>query len=170
MTRWWLGPVFGGVLVVLAGGLATWWQESRKPESVHFHAAFQVYVDGQQVDFSADRYMQVEPCGEEHQPTPEEQQLEKAHLHDRVGDVVHVHQPGSTWADLFRNLGYGLAGPVSAYRGDQAVADILHQAILPDERVLIVQGPLEDRESKIAALPTVERLREVEQASETCGS
>ena len=54
--------------------------------------------------------MHIEPCrDEEHEKEKKdakEIQLEKAHLHDMIGDVVHVHYKGTRWKDLFANLNY----------------------------------------------------------------
>ena len=71
----------------------------------HFHANFAIFVDGQRLDLSGDRYMEeVGACGvsELVQPT------ERVHLHNHDQDVVHVHHGGVTWDHLLINLGLGL--------------------------------------------------------------
>lgn len=62
-------------------------------KEVHFHAGFLVYVDGKLQDFSGDIYMSPNVCRKpDVRLSSEEEQMEKAHLHDGVGDVVHVHR------------------------------------------------------------------------------
>lgn len=75
---------------------------------VHFHAGFVVFEHNQKLDFSDNKYMYIKPCvanGKEEEG-PENEQMEKAHLHDGVGDVVHIEARGATWLDLFTNIGY----------------------------------------------------------------
>src|ERR1700730_17097255 len=74
-----------------------------KPKPVHFHAGFQVYVDDKLQDFSDFKYMHEAPCTVNGKPLTNnhvDEQIEKAHLHDQIGDVVHVHRLGATWSDL----------------------------------------------------------------------
>jgi len=83
--------VLAGVVVGLIG-IGGWWV-TRKPTKIHYHAGFQVYVDGVKQDFSADKYMKVDPCTIAPK-TAADVQLDKGHLHDKVGDVVHIHTTG----------------------------------------------------------------------------
>ena len=39
----------------------------------------------------------------------EDKQLEKAHLHDLIGTVAHIHRENATWRDLFKNIGYSVS-------------------------------------------------------------
>ncbi len=75
-----------------------------KPKDLHFHAGFQVYVDDKLQDFSDNKYMDETPCTKNGKPLPDvkvDDQLEKAHMHDHKGYIVHVHRKGSNWSDLF---------------------------------------------------------------------
>lgn len=76
------------------------------PEAVHHHANFAVFVDGERLDLSGERYMEdVAACaasGENLRPQ------DRIHLHNGDQDVVHVHHVGTTWGHLFANLGLGL--------------------------------------------------------------
>ncbi len=140
-------------------------------DEVHHHAAFSIYVDGAKVDFSDLKYTHVEPCTneEEHEPlSAEEEQLERAHLHDLVGDVVHVHRPGVVWGDLFENLSYEFGAPPVGYVDGTQIDDILNRPIEPDQRVLFVIGALADPAAAQAALPTVDYIRQAEAAGESC--
>ncbi len=90
-------------LVLLVAIANFYFQDAGIQHETHLHAGFQVYVDGVKQDFSDYQYMEIQPCGitDYGEKTPEEQQLEKAHLHDGVGDVVHVHRAGATWGGPF---------------------------------------------------------------------
>lgn len=141
--------------------------EVKSEEDVHYHSGFIVYYEGGRVDFTDWRYMHIEPCGEEHEEGPEAEQEEKAHLHDEVGDVVHVHRNGAVWRDLFVNIGYEMDEGVVGYVNGQTVENILDKPIVADESVMFVVGSEEgvDLSEEI----TTERIREVEAMSESCG-
>ena len=101
MTRPALLLVSGMVLGALALGIAR--LLALPPEHVtHYHANFAVFVDGQRLDLSADRFMEdVSKC----KADPAQQDPpDRAHLHGRDHDVVHVHAPATSWANLFTNL------------------------------------------------------------------
>ena len=140
-------------------------------EQVHYHAIFEVYVNDELQDYSDFRYMEFEPCGEDHiGQTPDEVQLEKAHLHDFVDDVVHVHISGATWGDLFKNIRVELQQPLTAYEDGKVVENILEKPIKQDSRVLLITGSGAGAEDKLSKMPEIEYLREVESQSELCGS
>jgi hypothetical protein len=99
----------GGILIGVVAGIvligftrfafATW------PHPVHFHANWSVYVDGERLDLSADRYMEdVLACagGEHVHPA------ERVHMHNGVDHVVHVHHEGVAWGHLLLNLGFAV--------------------------------------------------------------
>lgn len=136
-------------------------------EDIHYHAGFIVYEDGQRVDLSVWKYMHIEPCGEEHEEGPETEQEEKAHLHDSVGDVVHVHRSGAVWSDLFVNIGYEIDENVVGYVDGQSVEDILSKPIVEGESVLFVTGSDEGVDLKQSV--SDERIQEVSMMSESCG-
>jgi hypothetical protein len=76
------------------------------PPSVHYHANWAVFVDGQRLDLSGNRYMEevfqcaVDPLAQ----TP----VTRVHMHENNQDVVHVHAPGVAWGHLLANLGFGI--------------------------------------------------------------
>jgi len=138
----------------------------------HIHAGFIVVKDGQLQDFSDPMYMKIEPCAlDSHDDlTPEEQQLEKAHLHDGVGDVVHVHREGATWGDLFENAGISFDEDLITYiNGNPYEGNIYNKEIESYESLVIFEGdePL-DKESYLDQSITRERIEEVEKISESC--
>ncbi len=76
------------------------------PEATHFHANWAIYVDGERLDLSDQRYMEeVSSCYTvEGDVTPQS----RVHMHEGNHDVVHVHHRGVTWGHLAGNLGIGL--------------------------------------------------------------
>lgn len=159
-----------GIPAVLALAAVVIVRSQTEPE-IHYHAAFLVSDGGTIVNFSGDQYMHHDPCttGAKRTLTAKEEQEERAHLHDNVGDVVHVHRAGTVWRDLFINLNYDIPETVHAYRNGQLIDGILDQTIRPDERMLFVTGPDEQLQEHLMQLPTVENIRAIEARSETCG-
>lgn len=141
-------------------------------EKVHFHAGFKVFQGDEQVDFSDLKYMSISPCSdEEHgreELTPEEQQKEKVHLHDGIGDVAHIHQPDVRWRDLFLNIGYPIDEQVTAYVNSEQIENILDKPIEPFESVIFLQGENSRVDEKIGNPVTREYIDETGKKSETC--
>lgn len=163
-----LGVVVGIVIAAAANV-----KNDEFAEVPHYHAGFQVYVDNELQDFSDLKYMKMDPCGDAHEVTASvaEEQLEKAHLHDMNGDVVHVHRDVATWADLFQNMEYDVpAGSLVTYVDGQLVeGDIMDDQIYADESVIFFFGTNDDIAGKLADAVTIERIQEVESLSEDCG-
>lgn len=142
------------------------------PKKVHYHAGFQVYVDEKFQDFSSQKYMKEVPCtvsgGKENHE--EDIQLEKAHLHDKVGNVVHVERAGAKWNDLFVNIGYTipkdetLLGLVNGKRVD----NILNYPIRPYDSVIFILG----KPGKVNVLlkkgVTIDQIKKAEKQGESC--
>lgn len=103
-NRWFIGiaSLLLGALVILGIRFVTY-----KPDDVHYHANFAVYIDGQQEKFKgAQYYTDTETCTESKAMTP----TERAHMHDNVNSVVHVEDHAVTWGQFFANLGWSI-GP-----------------------------------------------------------
>ena len=140
---------------------------------VHNHAGFQMYVDGVKQDFSNFKYMSFKPCGsEEKELTKEEEQLEKAHLHDGVGDVVHVHREGATWGDLVQNINFQFdkSKDIKGYTDSEIIDDILNREIKDLESVIIVIGEQSNATEYITNRVSPEAITRVENSSELCGA
>jgi hypothetical protein len=70
---------------------------------IHYHANFAVFVDGERLPFdNFTFYEEVASCGGEGKDNPRI----RAHMHDQIGHVVHVHDNGATWGHFFANIGY----------------------------------------------------------------
>src|SRR3989344_6791336 len=114
------------LFLIIFAGFFILQKQNQKEKEIHYHAGFQVYFDGKLQDFSGAKYMTVNPCGEE-ENGQENEQLEKAHHHDGVGDVVHVETEGAKWLDLFKNIRFNSdsSNPVEGYVNGKRVGNIL---------------------------------------------
>ncbi len=143
----------------------------RSEESVHYHAGFRVYIDGALQDYSDYKYMHFAPCSE-HEETRSlaEEQMEKAHLHDGVGDVVHVHRADAVWRDLFTNIQVELPkdktfkGFINGIEND----DILDAPVKGYNTAIFVVGSSDA--SHDTELVSIDYIKEMEAKSELCGS
>lgn len=73
------------------------------PDHTHYHANFQVYINGQREQFKdAAYYEDVATCSAYSNLTPKE----RAHMHGEVNDVIHVHDHAVTWGQFFTNIGW----------------------------------------------------------------
>lgn len=87
-----------GILALLGVRLATY-----NPKHTHYHANFAVYINGQREEFKDPKYYQeVAVCAAYDNLTP----IERAHMHNNVNDVAHVHDDAVTWGQFFENLGW----------------------------------------------------------------
>ncbi len=140
-------------------------------EHVHDHAGFVVYIDGVKQDYSNYKYMNFVPCSEhDTKKSKVEEQIEKAHLHDSVGDVVHTHRSGAVWGDLFTNIQalFPDDKPMRAYVDGREVANIMETSITPYSSVVITYGSSDDPTNLERV--SLEHIKEVEAKSELCGT
>lgn len=169
------------VLAVLVGAFVMKSQKVEDPQAgaVHFHAGFQIYnEDGARLDFSGMEYMEIAPCG-----PGDLHEDDTVHLHNGVGDVVHVHHAYMTWKNLLEYLqargqllpsamgeptsSLGLTGFVNK----EEVPDIRFYPIKPHDSVVIIVGNLgPDYLSKLEKRVTIEHIKEAEAQKENCGS
>lgn len=112
-------------------------------EKIHYHSGFIVFENGKKLDFSDNKYMFIKPCtidGEEDEST-EDSQLEKAHLHDNVGDVVHIEEEGAVWGDLFTNIKFPVDySKVTGYINGYEEKDFQNQPINSDDSLVLFIG------------------------------
>ncbi len=94
-----------GALVILGIRFFTY-----MPETVHYHANFAVYVNGQREQFNGPRYyeetdiLSMSTCTAGTAENPNE----RAHMHDSINNVVHVEDHLVTWGNFFQNLHWGI--------------------------------------------------------------
>ncbi len=168
------------VVVILLLGVLVWfgWRVKEtlfKEKPVHLHAGFMVVKNNKQEDFSDPKYMLISPCttetGEDHEETKEHMRLEKAHLHDEVGDVVHVENGGAIWKDLFINIGYELNyTDVEAYINGNKVANFQNLPIKANDSLVVFIGKDNDMGKFLAQRVTEKHIQEVGKKSEDCGT
>ena len=91
------GFAAGGLLILLVRFV------TYSPERVHYHANLAVYVNGQREQFKdAFYYEEVGSCTADKTMTPNQ----RAHMHDNINGLVHVHDHAVTWNNFFENLGW----------------------------------------------------------------
>lgn len=152
----WVDVGAGVVLGVLGLGVARF-VFVPPPEAVHHHANFAVFIDGERLDLSGDRYMQdVASCSSDPNGVLPE---DRVHLHNNDMDVVHVHHAGATWGHLMANLGFGLgdgylftADGRRYFAGEEGrnitfiingfqVPSVQNREIRSEDRLVVVVGP-----------------------------
>ncbi|HVC36396.1 MAG TPA: hypothetical protein VNE40_03055 [Candidatus Dormibacteraeota bacterium] len=92
-----------GLLVIMAIRFVSY-----NPPHIHYHANFAVYINGQRQEFSGPEYYQgVAVCSATNDITLPQ---ERAHMHDNINSVIHIHDHAVTWGQFFENLGW-FVGP-----------------------------------------------------------
>ena len=67
----------------------------------HFHANFAMYIEGERVDFSDDKYMEdIAACGIGGVIYPSH----RAHLHENNGETIHIHHEWVSFGHFFSNI------------------------------------------------------------------
>jgi hypothetical protein len=88
-----------GALVVLGVRFFTY----SGPQQAHYHANFALFINGQREEFKDPSYYQeVTACEVSGTIKP----VQRAHMHDSINSLVHVHDQGVTWGQFFENLGW----------------------------------------------------------------
>lgn len=163
--------LFSLVTAIVASVLVYKLQPQDNNHPIHYHAGFVVFVDGVRQDYTDFKYMNFIPCSEHtNKKTPEEEQIEKAHLHDSIGDVVHVHREEAYWKDLFKNIKVTFPdnAPIVAYRDETKIENILNEPITPDDSIVIIVG--DETKVKTYDYVTRDHIKDVESQSELCGA
>jgi len=78
-----------------------------KPDVVHYHANFAVYVNGKQEQFKGMQYYE-ETAAQVCTLAKVDDPAERAHMHDNINNVVHVEDHLVTWGNFFQNLNWGI--------------------------------------------------------------
>ncbi|MEN9327929.1 MAG: hypothetical protein RI947_737 [Candidatus Parcubacteria bacterium] len=166
-TRFWI--ILTILLAAIVGGIY-YYKSRTKP--VHYHAGFRVYIDGKFQDFSGFKYMRISPCGKSENHRIGDKQIEKAHLHDGNGDVVHIHRKDPIWQDLFTNLKFTIptSKNVVGYINGKKVNNILQQTIKSYDSVNIVIGTPVSNTDLRKNMVSKKRMQEVETQSEYCAT
>lgn len=137
-------------------------------KKIHYHAGFVVFQNNKKIDFSDNKYMNIRPCTKDDDAVKEDPQLEKAHLHDNVGDVVHVEHVDALWKDLFTNLHYPIDyTKTTAYINGEKVSNFQSQTIHPYDSIVIFIDKNDAKYIKEAVKK--EHIIQIENKSESCG-
>jgi hypothetical protein len=96
------------IAVILAYVVQTLWPVAPafNPDPNHNHADFAVWVNGKELDFSADQYMSGSST--DASTHPESGPRQYLHLHDGNGHVIHRHKPGMTLGNFFSSIGFNM--------------------------------------------------------------
>ncbi|MFQ5550594.1 MAG: hypothetical protein ACE5FJ_05105 [Gemmatimonadales bacterium] len=148
-----LGGAVTGFLLI---GILRFFMMPLPPEPIHYHANFALVINGESFDFAQERYMQdVQAC----KVNPDDVlPVERAHMHELVPDVAHIHADGVTWGHFFANVGFTIGDDfVFTDRGDryfnddmnrlkfvlngEQVASIVNREVVSEDRLLISYGP-----------------------------
>lgn len=160
--------IIGIILLIIIFGVVFLAKNLSKPKVVHFHAGFQVYKNGVLQDYSGFQYMSLLPCGKVY-TDPADEQLEKAHLHNNIGDVVHVHREGATWGDLLKNINVSFAIPPTGYINGEKIATILSQPIRPYDSLILFEGKHKAVSEYLPHAVSIKHIKLIEKISENCG-
>lgn len=160
------------VFILLVAGWFLFGKKLLPEKKIHYHAGFVVFQNNKKIDFSDNKFMNVKPCttGEEKEEAAEEdEQLEKAHLHDNVGDVVHVEAADAYWKDLFTNIHYTIDySKATAFVNGQKIDDLKDQPIKAYDSLVIFIGKVDQNRLKEAVKK--EHIVQEEKKSESCGT
>ena len=98
-----LSKVFILILIVVAA-LVWYIYSGLKFIPPHFHANFAMYVNGERVDFTADRYSEdIAGCKLTGLMYP----ADRVHLHENNQDTIHIHHEGVSFGHFFANNWFG---------------------------------------------------------------
>ncbi len=109
-------PVLAFILIAAAAWLYGVNVRVPNPDPNHTHADFAVWIDGKQMDFSDDKYMEKKPTDEESILLGQSSATGSTrsalqvflHLHDGNGRVIHRHKPDLGFVSFLRSIGFDL--------------------------------------------------------------
>lgn len=144
------------------------------PKKVHYHAGLILFVNDKKQDFSNFKYMNVRPCtlhaGGEDVDSDQDIQIDKAHLHDNVGDVVHVEREGGTWGDFFKNIKYDISyKDALAYLNGKEIKDFKNLRIRSYDSIIVLVGK-NNISKHLSEGVTKQHIMQEEKKSVDCGS
>lgn len=149
-------------------------KSSTQNEKIHYHAGFVVFENNKKLDFSDTKYMFLKPClvngkEEEEEEDRSNLQLEKAHLHDNVGDVVHIEAKDPVWKDLFANIKFTMKySNTTGYINNKKIENFQNQPIRPYDSLVVFIG--ENDEKLLEQKITREYIETQSKKSIECGN
>lgn len=140
------------------------------PVKTHYHAGFVVFQNNKQLSFSDSKYMFIEPCSlnQKNADSTAIVQIKKAHLHDNVGDLVHIERTGAKWQDLFTNINFPIDYSIAAgYINGKKIVNFQTQSIHPYDSLVVFIGKNDSKFLKQAV--TKDYMIRMAKKSTTCG-
>lgn len=158
------------LLGMILVGLAVFGEkpQSQKDKEAHYHAGFRIYLNNELINYSKPEHMHIEPCGEEDTHEERDNPSDRAHLHDLIGDVVHVHSSAATWGDLLKNLRFNATEMLIFYLNGVPVENLLDKTIVPYDRMLLMVGVNSNIPEKLESVPNRAKIEQAEQETEGC--
>lgn len=177
-----------GVVGLLVGALAVLgirFFTYRPADKVHYHANFGIIINGQRQKLDNPLlYEEIEMCSENKTHTP----AERAHMHDKVSDVVHVEDSAVTWGQFFQNIGYGvgdnfISTPSQMYLADsqsqvtfilngEKVNNVTKRVINDKDKLLVDYGnsPKQDLDKEYGSIPATAAKYDASPDPKSCGT
>ena len=145
---------------------------AKKPVELHYHAGFEIYKNGTLMDFTPLEFMNVKPCADDQDETSHDDLHPEVHLHDGIGNIVHVHGKEATWSDLFLKLNID-AATASAIVNNKPISHINNETIHPyDQGVIFINTPNNQTglvAKSLSRIP-VSYIKTIEKKSENCST
>ena len=171
-----------GAVIILAIRFFTY-----APPQTHYHANFAVYINGQREQFKDPFYYQEISACTVNGPI---QPAQRAHMHDNINSVIHVHDEGVTWGQFFENLNWYVGADFIQTRsgtlykaGDTAklhvilngqdytgLAPITNQVIGDEDRLLVSFGDISQPtlDSEYKSVPATAHHYDITQDPASC--
>ena len=160
--------IFIVILLGISGFIAS--KKFFVSKKVHYHAGFVVFQNNKKLNFSDNKYMFIEPCtlNKNNDDSASDTQIEKAHLHENVGDLVHIERTGAIWKDLFTNINYPIDySNATGYINGKKVADFQLQPIQPYASLVVFIG--NNNQQVLSQAVTKDYMIKMAKKSTTCG-
>lgn len=157
-----IGVVIGGLAAMLLMGQLTLTEDnlghpidySDTLEEVHVHSDFVLFLDGEEIDLSDDKY-QSKTAHILHADV---------HLHDNNDEVIHRHDHGITLGEFFGSIGFDLTpdcitsdtgtlfctndpNELMVFVNDERIEDFANYVNQEEDRILIYFGDKDDSET-----------------------
>ena len=162
------------LLALVLAGISTFFIAKKllRPQKTHYHAGFVVFQNNKKLDFSDNKYMFIEPCtlkeNKADTASDADIQIEKAHLHENVGELVHIERTGAKWQDLFTNIHFPINyTQTTGYINGKQQSDYQLQPIKPFDSLLVFIGKNDPKLLQQAV--TKDYIIQMAKKSTTCG-
>jgi hypothetical protein len=171
-----------GALVALGIRFATY----HNAKGVHYHANFGLYINGQREQLKDAFYYEEESssCDAQEKMTPHE----RAHMHDNVNSIIHIHDNAVTWGNFFQNIGWVVdnnlvetpqgkmyladsSNKVSYILNGKATDNVINQVIGDQDRLLVNFGNVSSAnlQNEYKSVPATAHKYDISKDPASCG-